>query len=256
LRVNFKDCLTETLKWEGGYSNHPSDPGGKTNFGVIQRVYNSYLRLQGKAPRDVRKITGAEVEDIYKTLYWDKIHGDKLPIGLDLAVFDFCVNSGPNQATKELQRTLNKLQDRKLTVDGNFGPATLDAATQLHDLSETIRVYMDRRAGFFKSLKKLFPVFGKGWMRRLAGIKATSLKMADDGLQIPVARPEVPKDLQTTPKVSEKTIWTSLSGYLGGAGTAILSAISNPYAMAIAALVVLVGAIFLWRYLKNVRLGT
>src|SRR5262245_5934212 len=153
MRVNVKDCLEETLKWEGGYSNHPKDPGGKTQWGIIQRVYNSYRRLKEQTPRDVRKITRQEMEEIYKEFYWDKVYGDKLPIGLDLAVFDFTVNSGPVQATKDLQRTLNAVEGRNLVVDGHFGGATLDAATQLHDLSAFINAYQDRRGGFFRKLR-------------------------------------------------------------------------------------------------------
>lgn len=251
MKVNFKDCLTETLKWEGGYSNHPSDPGGKTQWGIIQRVYNSYLRLKGQTPKDVRKIKRHEMEEIYKEFYWDKICGDKLPIGLDLAVFDFTVNSGPVQAVKELQRTLNALEGRKLTVDGHFGGATLDAATSMHDLSATIRAYMDRRGGFFQRLKT-FGTFGKGWMRRNEGIRKAALKMADDGLQIPVERPPVPRDLDTVSKPSDKTLWTTIGGYFTGMGTAIFSAINNPYVLVFALVLAVIGAYFLYRYLHVV----
>src|SRR5688572_26477480 len=114
MRVNFKDCLAVTLHHEGGYSNHPKDKGGKTQWGIIQRVYNSYRLLKEQPARDVRKITRAEMEDIYKRFYWDKVEGDLLPFGLDLSVFDFAVNSGPSRSVKFLQKAINSVEGRRL----------------------------------------------------------------------------------------------------------------------------------------------
>ena len=143
MKFNYSTSLVETLEYEGAYSNHPKDPGGKTNYGVIQRVYNSYRRLKGITPQGVRKITQAEVNEIYKTNYWDQVAGDLLPPGLDLAVFDFGVNSGPSQAIKNLQRAINKVEKRNLKTDGHLGPATIDAMTSLTDLPGVITYFCD-----------------------------------------------------------------------------------------------------------------
>lgn len=231
MKVNFKDCLTETLKWEGGYSNHPKDPGGKTNFGVIQRVYNSYRRLKGESPRTVKSITRSEVEDIYKSMYWDAVRGDSLPIGLDLVVFDFAVNSGPSRSIKFLQKALNKYQGHSLVVDGLLGPATLDAATDTRDVAGLIAGICDSRLGWLQTLKT-FVTFGRGWTRRVRGIKAKALDMASKGVRIVEDRPTVPSELAPTPPVDNTVPVTTLTGLIGVLGSGLLSAIQNPYALA------------------------
>lgn len=241
MRVNFKDCLSETLKWEGGYSDHPKDPGGKTNFGVIQRVYNSYRRLKGNGPRDVKSITRSEVEDIYRSMYWDNVNGDSLPIGLDLVVFDFGVNSGPARSIKFLQKSLNRVDGHALKVDGLLGPATLDAATSTPNVHALVTDICDSRLGWLHTLKT-FGVFGKGWSSRVKGIKAKALDMATNGLRIIETRPAVPKELAPAP-VDNTVPVTTVTGLIGVLGTGFLSAISNPYAL-VAALVFLFGAGF------------
>ena len=88
---------------EGGYSNHPDDPGGATNRGVTQRTYDSYRARHGLERRDVRQITDGEVAEIYRGQYWDAIRGDDLPAGVAYCVFDAAVNSGPGRALRWLQ---------------------------------------------------------------------------------------------------------------------------------------------------------
>jgi lysozyme family protein len=256
LRVNFKDCLAVTLKHEGGYSNHPKDKGGKTQWGIIQRVYNSYRRLEGSEPQDVRKITKSEMEDIYKRFYWDKVEGDKLPFGLDLVVFDFAVNSGPSRSIKFLQKAINKVERRNLVVDGLMGPATLDAATDLKDLEGVIARVCDDRLSWLTTLWN-WSTFKGGWSRRLKDINAQALKMAFEGLRIPVVRPSVPEELGKAGdrEKTNKTLWTTLTGFLGTVGTGLLSAVSNPYALTFALIAMLVGAYFLYRYLRQTRLA-
>lgn len=256
MRVNFETSLYETLKWEGGYSNHPEDNGGATQYGVIQRVYNSYRRLNGLVPRDVRKITKVEMKDIYKTNYWDQISGDLLPIGLDFVVFDFAVNSGPSQAIKYLQRAINKTEKRTLKVDGHMGPATLDAATSLTDLQGVITTMCDGRLGFLKRLSD-WKTFGRGWTTRVKGVKATGLKMAAEGLQITQERPEVPEGLgaagdDTSP--SSVPLWGgTITGLVGALGTGLVSAVNNPFAL-VFMLAVLAGAGYgVWLYGKNIN---
>ena len=95
---NFERCLAVTLKWEGGYSNHPDDPGGPTMRGIIQREYDSWRKKQGKRTRPVRQIEENELRDIYRSEYWDAMNCGNLDPGLDLCVFDAAVNSGVRRA--------------------------------------------------------------------------------------------------------------------------------------------------------------
>ena len=169
MKENFDASLARVLAHEGGYTNHPKDPGGATNFGVIQTVYDSYRRSHGQMPRSVKFITQDEVSAIYRLLYWNKIEGDALPVGIDYCTMDAAVNSGVFRGAKWLQQAINKCagQDR-LKVDGNIGPATIDAADD-YPPHEIINAMIDIRVGFLKSLTRLSPVFGKGWLNRVLG---------------------------------------------------------------------------------------
>jgi lysozyme family protein len=169
MKSNYQKCLAFTLQFEGGYVNHPRDPGGETNKGVTKRVYDAYRTRKGKAVQSVRNISDAELQEIYKRQYWDAVHGDELPIGVDACVFDLAVNSGPGRAVKQLQQALG------VKVDGNLGLATVAAA---NGMSRTILInaLIDRRNAFLKSLGT-FPTFGKGWMRRTAALRKAALAM-------------------------------------------------------------------------------
>lgn len=158
---NFARSLSCVLVSEGGWSNHPEDPGGATMKGIIQRVYDGYRKGKGLAVQSVRYITDAEVSDIYRSLYWNAVRGDELPVGVDYFVFDGAVNAGPVQAVKWLQRALNMNN-----VDGVIGPATL-AAIQAHpDYDLLIAAMGERRRAFYRALKT-FRTFGNGWMARV-----------------------------------------------------------------------------------------
>jgi lysozyme family protein len=163
----FEICLNETLRWEGHWSNHPKDPGGPTMRGVIQRVYDGYRERKGLPKQTVRNISEDELREIYRVNYWNQVRGDELPPGLDLAVFDFGVNSGPARAAKYLQAAL------KVNADGSIGPATLAACASC-DHAETIKRLMAERRKFLKQIKT-YRVFGKGWNRRVAGIEVAAL---------------------------------------------------------------------------------
>lgn len=168
-------ALQLVLAHEGGYVNHPRDPGGATNKGVTQAVYDEYRVNKGLKTRSVRSITATEVAEIYDRQYWDKVQGDRLPAGMDYAVFDYGVNSGPSRAVKDLQRTLNANAERfnlrnKLTVDGVIGNATVNATCDAADADEEglIAEYCGRRMRFLRSLKT-WGTFGRGWSRRVIG---------------------------------------------------------------------------------------
>ncbi|MFG1247601.1 glycoside hydrolase family 108 protein [Xanthobacter flavus] len=176
---NFTPALAAVLVHEGGYSNHPSDPGGPTMKGVIKRVYDDYRRSKGLPARDVREITDAELQEIYKRRYWDLVRGDRLPAGLDYVVFDGAVNSGPAQATKWLQRALG------LPADGVLGPSTLAAVDAIQDVDAIVADVQARRLAMLKSLRT-WSVFGNGWGRRVAEVRELGLALAGGSVNLPM----------------------------------------------------------------------
>jgi lysozyme family protein len=169
MKHNWEEALKHILKWEGGYVNHPSDPGGRTNLGVTQRVWEEWTGKPA-TEADMRGLTIEMVTPLYKKRFWDAIRGDDLPSGVDLCVFDCAVNAGPGRASRFLQQAVG------VVADGAIGPKTLEAVTKM-SADEIIEKFCDLREAHFKSLST-FNVFGKGWMRRLDGIEAECKQMA------------------------------------------------------------------------------
>lgn len=161
MRENLQPALRWVLAHEGGFVNHPKDPGGPTNRGVTQRVYDAYRDRVGQPRRSVRGITNDEVGEIYLRQYWKPIRGDDLPAGLDYAVFDFAVNSGVKPAAQELQRILG------VRADGVIGEVTI-AAIGKADAFDLIEKLCARRMDFLEGLST-WDTFGKGWKRRVMG---------------------------------------------------------------------------------------
>ena len=158
MKANYNKCLETILHHEGGYVNHPKDPGGETNLGVTKRVYEEW---GGK--KDMRDLTVEDVAPIYKKNYWDRLKGDSLPDGLDLCVFDFGVNAGTGRSAKYLQKMIGTV------ADGGIGPNTLkkvDEYVDKHGLWNTIENFQEARQGYYERLKT-FETFGRGWTRRV-----------------------------------------------------------------------------------------
>jgi len=168
MNTNFDKCLSLVLVHEGGYVNHPRDPGGATNRGVTQAVYDAYRKTRGRGQQSVKFITDDEVKAIYRFQYWDRVQGDLLPAGLDYAVFDFAVNSGVGRASKYLQAVVGTPQD------GVIGARTLAA---IQSPKSAINALCDRRMSFLRNLRT-FLTFGKGWTRRVTDVRKHALEMA------------------------------------------------------------------------------
>jgi lysozyme family protein len=162
--ANLQPWFKVEMTFEGGRVDDPKDPGGRTAFGVTQRVYNGYRRARKLAIRDVWLIDVKELVDIYKTGYWDKVWGDRLPEGLDIVVGDGAINSGVSQSVKWLQRALG------VRVDGIMGDATLMAAQAVNDVDALISRIIGLRNAFLRALKT-FKRFGKGWLRRTSQLE-------------------------------------------------------------------------------------
>jgi lysozyme family protein len=236
----FDACLAQTLRHEGGYSDDPHDPGGPTMRGITHRVYDAWRDAHGEPRRDVRAITADEVARIYRSQYWEAVSGDALPPGIDLAVFDFSVNSGPARAIKALQRAIG------VAADGHIGAVTLTAA-HAADPVDTITRIMDERLVFLRQLRHFWR-FGRGWTRRVEDVRECALDMVHTGgetrgssradaathplglsLMVAAKAPEPAGDA-TAPNASakavvaaapetmaqSKTAWASLAGALGG----------------------------------------
>jgi lysozyme family protein len=168
MKENFPAALNALLKHEGGYVNHPSDPGGMTNLGVTKRVWEEWVGHEVDE-KQMRALTPELVAPLYKKKYWDKVCGDELPTGLDLAVFDLAVNSGPGRAAKMLQKVLGVPQD------GAIGPQTLAKAVNV-DSSKLIADYNAERLAFLQALPT-WGTFGKGWGRRVAEVTEQATHM-------------------------------------------------------------------------------
>ncbi len=157
MKENFDKCLEMLLSHEGGFVNHPEDPGGITNLGVTKKVYDEWTGRES-TEQEMRDLTPDDVAPIYKKNYWDRVKGDSLPSGLDWACFDWCVNSGSGRPAKAVQRAVGATQD------GAIGPQTLGLIME-KDPEEIINYVYGVRQDFYKGLKT-FETFGRGWTRR------------------------------------------------------------------------------------------
>lgn len=168
MKDNFDEALKAVLHHEGGYVNHPSDPGGMTNLGCTKRVWEEWCghEVDEKA---MRALTPADVAPLYKSKYWDKIKGDDLPAGVDYVVFDAAINSGPGRAAKWLQSCVG------VEPDGGIGPKTL-AAVASFDAKTLVDDYAKRRLSFLMDLPT-WATFGKGWGRRVEEVRKAGLEM-------------------------------------------------------------------------------
>jgi len=153
--MNFDQAFTKLIGHEGGYSNHPADKGGPTNFGVTEKVAraNGYMG-------DMRDFTVAQSKVIYRKNYWDSIKADDLPPECRYDVFDGAVNSGVSQSTKWLQRALN------VPADGILGNVTLTAARFIPGYITAAR-YNGYRLLFMTDLPN-WDSFSEGWAKRIA----------------------------------------------------------------------------------------
>ena len=203
MKENFAACLAETLRHEGGWSDHPKDPGGATMKGVTLDTYRRWR--PGATKAQLRAITDAEVAAIYRKGYWDAVNADDLPAGLDLVAFDGAVNSGPSRGAKWLQAGVGAKQD------GKVGPATI-AAARAYDTRAAVNRACDARLAFLRTLGT-WPTFGKGWSRRVASVRSTALAMAAQPRPAPKPAVYPPAN---TPAAPQTGFWAWLNRIFGG----------------------------------------
>jgi lysozyme family protein len=152
----FDRAMDFVLRWEGGYVNHPNDPGGETKYGIAQKSHPDV---------DIKNLTVLGAEKIYREEYWNEIRGDELPDAVAVAVMDYAVNSGVTRASRALQDLVHA------EVDGQIGPLTIKqvkiATDNLGEKAIAQKVVM-QRSDFLCGLLSNpdMAVFMKGWMRR------------------------------------------------------------------------------------------
>lgn len=169
MNANFPRSLGFLLKSEGGFVNDPRDPGGATDEGVTQHQYDLW-RIASKLPtQSVQHIAQSEVEAIYRGWYWNPVHGDQLPSGVDYCVFDCSVNSGPHVAAKWLQRAAG------VAADGQIGNVTI-AAVKAADPRRIIDGICSERLAFMRTLPT-WSHFEKGWSSRVTSVGLNARSM-------------------------------------------------------------------------------
>jgi lysozyme family protein len=165
--MSFETVVHMVLEHEGGYVNHPSDPGGETKYGISKRAYPDV---------DIAELTEDEAAVIYKRDYWDRIKGDDLPVGVACAVMDYAVNSGISRASKALQSVCGISNG-----DGVIGPHSLASVwtTVENDGEESvINAVTEQRQGFIRGLS-IYETFGKGWERRITETHEKAVGLID-----------------------------------------------------------------------------
>ena len=155
--MNFSTAFDKLLGHEGGYANHPSDPGGETMWGITKRV-----AAQNGYTGDMRSMPVETARAIYKSMYWDAVQAENLPADIRYIVFDSAVNSGVVQAARWLQRACG------VKDDGIIGPQTIRAANALHT-DGLKRKILAQRLRFLAGLAN-WPAFSRGWAARIADL--------------------------------------------------------------------------------------
>lgn len=164
----FEKALTIVLNHEGGFVNHPRDPGGMTNLGVTRATWEAWT---GHAATEsvMRSLTREQVAPLYKARYWDAVKGDDLPGAVALCAFDFAVNAGPARSAKYLQRVAGVAQD------GGIGPKSLFAIRAKGETA-MVREFQEARRSYYRSLST-FSTFGRGWLRRVDEVEAAAKEL-------------------------------------------------------------------------------
>ena len=173
MESNFKSSLDHILKHEAGFQDDPRDEGNKlpdgrrgcTNLGVTQAVWEAYVGHK-VSTADMKALTPDKVAPLYKHKYWDVVHGDDLPSGVDYIVFDFAINAGAGRAIKFLQHIVGVLPD------GSVGSKTILAVAAM-DSKTIIQEYSLAKEAFYRAIPSFY-IYGKGWLARTKAVDATA----------------------------------------------------------------------------------
>ena len=154
--MNFDQAFERLIGHEGGYVNHPADPGGETNWGITLRT----ARAEGYTG-PMRSMTRQQAKEIYRSAYWGRARADQYDGAIGYQLFDAAVNHGIGNAVRFLQRAVG------VADDGDIGPVTV-AAIKRMSVTDVLARFNAERLDFYTKLTT-WPTFGKGWTRRVAG---------------------------------------------------------------------------------------
>lgn len=253
MRQNQQTVLDWIGLSEGGYVNHPRDPGGATDRGITQRTYDAWNDLRGVERKPVRGISKAEADQIIASQYLAPVRFDDLPSGLDYAVADYAVNSGPNRAARELQRLVG------VDADGVIGAHTLAAVNQ-HDPAQLVMRLCAARMAFLRSLST-WDAFGAGWTVRVVGredgVQADDIGVIDRGVMLARNEADIPAPTRVAqgrgeaeqPRAADPLRDPQMIGALAPVvgSVAAMSTGNGPMQWAVAAVLVLVAALVVYR---------
>jgi len=244
---SYEQSLARLLRDEGGYTEHPADPGGPTNFGITLSDARRYWKGNATAA-DMRAMPQSIARRIYREHYWNALRCDELPPGVDYAVFDYGVNSGVGRAGKVLRRLL-KLSDRGSAVSDE-----VIAAANASAPNDLVVALCAERLAFLKSLKT-FSVFGRGWTARVDGVRVAALAMAQRRAPAPTPedkRSEAPSAKAIVP--ATVPAGTASAGAVIAAGAASAATTSRweiAALVAIAAALAAVAVFLIWRWRRR-----
>lgn len=227
--ADFAPSLSIILKEEGGNDDDPRDHGGRTSRGITQREWDVFRESHPDRPSDVWQAPQTDIEEIYRRQYWNP-YCDQLPAGVDLEFFNASVNSGRQQAVRELQRALG------VQVDGMMGMITLNAVNECKDIPGLVRDLAEKRRAFYQALAQ-YPIYGKGWMSRTNRVEMTALMMAKGSASAAVAthpdvdtvplQPEITISAKATPTDTAKPPLSQQTASVSTAASSVLSGLSD-----------------------------
>lgn len=200
----FRRALEHVLESEGGYVDHPDDPGGATNMGITRKTLARWRQVSPwwALPKSaVRDLEDSEAAQIYRSRYWSASGANRMPRGIALALFDFAVNSGVGRAARGLQKILG------VKRDGIVGPLTLAALRAFIDATgepALVDRLCDDRLGFLRRLTT-FAIFGRGWLRRVTATRETALTLC---------KPFITKDKSSTSRRNDMSLLAGYRTYL------------------------------------------
>ena len=248
---NFEACALITLGYEGGYSNDRRDPGnwtgGKVGIGVLKGT-NMGIAANTYPNLDIKNLKKADVLPLYKGRYWDGVRGDDLPFGVDLAVYDYGVNSGPSRGVKALQKAVGA------TVDGKMGNDTIvKAARAASDGKRVIQAICAGRMSFLRGLST-WATFKGGWSKRVANVEARAVSMflANTGKGKPAVASALETEADKATALSKKQTNAAHSTVAGGAtGGVVVDSMPSLWLIAVAVVAVVVVAGVLYVKARN-----
>ncbi|KAB2665188.1 glycoside hydrolase family 108 protein [Brucella tritici] len=249
MKSNFQKVMPYIFSEEGGYADNPADPGGATNMGITIATLSAWDGHQA-SPEDIREMTQATATEIYQAQFWNKIDGDNLPSGIDYALFDFSVNSGPARAARMLQGILD------MPEDGIIGAQTVEAAN-MRSAEEVIDALCDARASWLQGLSTA-STFGKGWLARVERVRSRALALAAKSPVTHMAEPV--KDIAPKARQSDIAVTSVLKhpealGTMGSVASGVVAIASgnSPVQYALAIVMIACAVVGLWYFVRRVR---